>query len=221
MNLPDALIPQAPGLLGLALFAGLLARALYTAPWGRLKDATQLNLFLGAAVTLGAIWSLRAGVRPGLDLHLLGATAFTLLCGPQLAIVGLTMVLAAATYYGAGGWWSFPENGLFMIVLPVWMSYAIYRWVDRRLPNHFFVYVFINAFFVAGLAIAASGLAGSSFLALTGAYSLHYLLSQYLPYYILLAWSEALTTGMAMTLMVVYRPQWVSTFDDARYIHHK
>ena len=25
-------------------------------------------------------------------------------------------------------------------------------------------------------------------------------------------------TGMALTLAVVYRPQWVATFDDARYL---
>jgi uncharacterized membrane protein len=33
-----------------------------------------------------------------------------------------------------------------------------------------------------------------------------------------MAWSEAVTTGMAITLMVVYRPQWVSTFDDKAYL---
>ena len=34
----------------------------------------------------------------------------------------------------------------------------------------------------------------------------------------LLAWGEAFATGMLVTLMVVYKPEWVSTFDDARYL---
>jgi uncharacterized membrane protein len=29
---------------------------------------------------------------------------------------------------------------------------------------------------------------------------------------------EAMLTGMLVTLAVVYRPQWVATFDDERYI---
>ena len=32
-----------------------------------------------------------------------------------------------------------------------------------------------------------------------------------------LALGEATLTGIALTLAVVYRPQWVATFDDARY----
>jgi uncharacterized membrane protein len=28
-------------------------------------------------------------------------------------------------------------------------------------------------------------------------------------------------TGMLLTLAVVYRPQWVATFDDRRYLHRR
>jgi uncharacterized membrane protein len=37
---------------------------------------------------------MKAGVKPGLNLHLLGATMFTLMFGRQLAIVGFSLVLA-------------------------------------------------------------------------------------------------------------------------------
>jgi uncharacterized membrane protein len=56
---------------------------------------------------------------------------------------------------------------------------------------------------------------------LSGAYALAYLKTNYLPYYILMGWSEAISTGMAITLMVVYRPEWVATFDDRRYLNGK
>jgi uncharacterized membrane protein len=36
-----------------------------------------------------------------------------------------------------------------------------------------------------------------------------------------MAWAEAFTTGAALTLMVVYRPDWVATFDDARYLRNQ
>ena len=31
----------------------------------------------------------------------------------------------------------------------------------------------------------------------------------------------ATASGMVMTLLVVYRPRWVATFDDARYLRNK
>jgi uncharacterized membrane protein len=36
-----------------------------------------------------------------------------------------------------------------------------------------------------------------------------------------MAWSEAFATGMLITVMVVYKPQWVATFDDRRYLLDK
>lgn len=49
----------------------------------------------------------------------------------------------------------------------------------------------------------------------------HDLSTTYLPFYLLMAWSEALTTGVIITLMVVYRPPWVATFDDKAYIENR
>jgi uncharacterized membrane protein len=36
-----------------------------------------------------------------------------------------------------------------------------------------------------------------------------------------LSWSEAFTTGLLTAVLVVYRPQWVATFDDARNLNDK
>jgi uncharacterized membrane protein len=117
-----------------------------------------------------------------------------------------------------GEYAAFAANWLIMGAVPVGVSLALFRFIDGRLPNHFFVYVFLNAFFGSALAITAVGLASTGFAALAGAYPLAYLLEEYLPYYLLMAWSEAFATGMLITLMVVYRPAWVATFDDRRYL---
>jgi uncharacterized membrane protein len=37
----------------------------------------------------------------------------------------------------------------------------------------------------------------------------------------MLAFGEATLTGMLMTLFVVYKPAWVGTFDDARYLRRR
>jgi uncharacterized membrane protein len=49
-------------------------------------------------------------------------------------------------------------------------------------------------------------------------YPLDYLLENYLPFFLLMAFSEAFITGMLITMMVIYKPEWVATFDDKRYL---
>lgn len=221
MNLPGDLLPEAWYWAGHGLFALVLLHALRRAPWQRLKENVRLHLWLGTIVFLMLLWSIRTGIKPGLDFHLLGGTFFTLAFGPELAIAGMTLVLLGATLSGTGGAFSFSLNALLMGVIPVAVSHAIYRAADKFLPHHFFVYIFVDAFFGAALAMAICGLAVTGVLAASGAYDIAYLVREYLPYYILLAWGEALLTGMALTLMVVYQPGWVSTFDDKRYLRDK
>lgn len=172
-------------------------------------------------VTLMLLWSMKAGVKPGLSLHLVGATVMTLSFGPYLAIAGLSVVLAAATLNGAAGWSAFPLNAMVMIAVPVLVSHGILRFSERFLPPHLFVYLFVNAFIGAAMMIMVTGLTASVVMFLAGVYTWDYLFTQYLPYMLLLGFSEGWLSGMAMTLMVVYKPEWVSTFDDRTYLMNK
>lgn len=221
MNFPDQLLPSGLQWTAHLAFLPILVWAARLAPWRRLARPMQLHAWFGTIVFLMVLWSIKTGIRPGLNFHLLGATAFTLMFGPALAIVGLTLVLLGVTLAGMAGWSAFSVNALLMGVLPVMVSWAIYRMVETRLPNHFFVYVFLSAFLSGGLVMLATGAIGTFLLAASGAYPLPYLYSEYLPYYMLMAWAEALTTGMTITLLVVYHPDKVGTFDDARYLRDK
>jgi uncharacterized membrane protein len=200
-----------------ALIGGLIA---WRARWSMLADRRNLNIFLGASVVVLALWLIKTGIKPGLNFHLLGATALTLMFRPLFALFGMALVIAAITLW-QGEYAAFAPNLLIMGAVPVAVSWAIYSFVDRRLPNHLFIYVFLNAFFGAAVAISAVGLVSTGFAALTGFYRLDYLLEEYLPYYLLMAWAEAFSTGMIVTLMVVFKPEWVATFDDKRYIEGK
>ncbi len=221
MNLPDRLFPDEWYWTGHGLLALAVGFAVLRAPWRRLKDPAQLNVWLGACVFLVGLWLIKAGVRPGLNFHLLGATLLTLMVGPHLAFLGILLVLAGITFNGGADWHSFSLNGLLMGGVPVLVSYAIYHLADTQLPNNYFLYIFVNAFFGAAAALAVTGITATALFWAAGAYSGEYLTRQYLPYFILLGWSEAMLTGMAMSLLVAYRPQWVCSFDDERYIRNK
>lgn len=221
MNFPAHLFPAAWSYAAFVPVAVALVWALRTAPWGRLATGPQLHVWPAAVVALGMLWSMRAGIEPGLDVHVLGAMVMVLAFGPQLALIGLALVLAAVTYNGAAEWGAYGLNALVMAVVPVTLARLIFRQVERWLPNHFFVYVFVTAFFGAAATLVAAGLSATVLLFAAGAYSAEHLLSNYLPYIALFSFSEAWLSGMTVTLLVVYRPTWVSTFDDARYLLDK
>lgn len=223
MDLTSTLLPNWLLWTGAVVFALLLYVAWRRAPWAHLTQYKhrRLNVWLGASVIMFVLWNIAAGTRPGLNLHLLGATAMTLMFGPELAFLGLTLVMLIATLTGHGNLASLPVNALLSGALPVALAFAIYRLVDTRLPNHFFIYVFVNAFASAGIVTATTGIIIISLLSALAIYPSAYLFSEYLPYFILLSWSEALLTGMVITLLVVYRPEWVATFDDKRYLQGK
>ena len=221
MNLTDNLLGEAWYWAAWVVWLPLFARCVLRAPWARLRESEQLNVWLGMIVLLTLVWSLKAGVKPGLALHLLGATVFTLSFGPHLAFVGLSLVMLGITLNGAAGAFAYALNALLLAGVGVVLSQRLYRVFSLWLPRHFFVYIFVNGFFGAALTVIGIGVVSTCVLALAGAYDWDYLSGEYLPYFLLLAFSEAWLSGMVMTLFVVYRPNWVMTFDDSRYLTGK
>lgn len=221
MNLPDTLLGEGWYWAAWAVWVPLFARNVWRAPWLRLKDSEQLNVWLGMIVLLTLIWSMKAGVKPGLSMHLLGATVFTLSFGPHLAFVGLSLVLLGISINGGFGIFAYAINALLMAGVGILVSQMMYRLVVRYLPRNFFIYVFINGFFTAALSVIGVGVVATLLLVTANAYEWEYLSSEYLPYFLLLGFSEAWLSGMLITLFVIYRPNWVGTFDDASYLANK
>ncbi|MDE2441955.1 MAG: energy-coupling factor ABC transporter permease [Betaproteobacteria bacterium] len=221
MNLTDTLLSEAWYWAAWAVWVPLFARCVLRAPWARLRDSEQLNVWLGMIVLLTLVWSLKAGVKPGLGFHLLGATVFTLTFGPHLAFIGLSLVALGITLNGAAGSFAYAMNALLLAGLGVALSQGLHRLFFIVLPRHFFVYIFVNGFLGGALTIIGVGLAVSLLLAVAGAYSWDYLIDDYFPYFLLLGFAEAWLSGMVLTLFVVYRPHWVLTFDDSRYLAGK
>lgn len=218
MNFPEGLFSDVWSFGAFVPLLAIWGWCLRTAAWKRLADSSQLNVWLGGIVTLMLMWSMKAGATPGLNLHLLGATAFTLMFGRQLAILGLSAVMAAVTFNGGAGWEPYALNVMITAVFPCFFAEALLRIVERYLPPNFFIYIFVATFFGAAMAAVSTGALSTLVLWLAGVYPAEQLLSDYFPYYILLGFAEAWLNGAAITLMVVYYPSWVASFDDRRYL---
>jgi uncharacterized membrane protein len=218
MNLPDGLLPAAWLWLAHGLNLLLILWALWRAPWRTLLASERLHVLLGTCVALMVLWQIKAGVSPGLNFHILGSTLLLLMFGAPLAMLGVALVLCAVTLNGFGGWQAYSVNALLMGALPIWISWTVWRLVERFLPSNLFIYIFVCGFSAAALSMAATGLSSTTVFALSGAYSLDHLLSHYLPFYLLMVFPEAILAGSFVALLTVYRPHWIVTYDEDKML---
>ena len=221
MDIPAGLLPA--GILwGAALLYGLLlAGALLTAPWSKLADNEASHVYFAAVAIVAVLWTLRAGIAPGHNYHLLGVTSLCLMFDWQFALLAVSLVLLVTTWQGPAGWEAFALNALVMGGLPVLFTRVLLYASQRWLTHNFFIYVFLNAFLAGALGILLCGLAAAAILTLAPGDSVNRSGGSYLLFIPMLMFGEGFLNGMAMTLLVAYRPRWVSTFHDRWYLNGK
>ena len=79
----------------------VLALAALSAPWRVwLDDRERQWVWLASLGLLVGVWSMKAGITPGLSLRFLMMTALTLMHGWQLAVIGGALVLAVLAVVG-------------------------------------------------------------------------------------------------------------------------
>jgi len=218
-----------PELLGAGtrVVAGVLAAAAFglaalSAPWRIWLDdrERQWVWLLGLAVLLG-VWSMKAGITPGLSLRFLLVTALTLMHGWQLAVIGAALVLVVLSITGQAAWSSFGANLLCMAVVPALFTAWFHEFVHSRLPHNYFIYFFVTVFVGSALAFNLAGLARLALLAASGTVEAAHVGPEYFAVLPFMSFGEATVNGMVMAMAVVYRPQWVMSFDDRLYLRKR
>ena len=176
------------------------------------------GVWSGTIFALVGLWGVRATIDRVVVIHLLGTAGFALASGGPLALVGGAVVVVLAALVHGTPLPNVPLVFLLSVAVPVGVALALLRATQRHLPPNFFVYAFAVGFLGPALGFGAAGVAGAAVLALTGAVDAAVVFGDYVPFLLYLAFAEGTLTGMVLTLAVVYRPQWVATFDDARYL---
>jgi len=206
----------------ISLFYGVvLLYALRNAYWPRLKNSEQLHVFLGACLCLILLWHVKAQVNPVLSFHLLGITTLTLMFGWSFAVMGAGIALVGVILNSDAGWQGFAINALILGVLPVTLTQFILVLVRSLLPKHFFIYVLVNGFLTAGFVALASGYLAAGLLVWSGSFAMSELEQNLIPFFPLMFLPEAMLNGWLITILVLYRPNWVSSFDDELYLKGK
>lgn len=217
MLVPAGLLSRETVWLATALVALLAVIAVWRSPWRRLADNEQSHVWLGAIVAVALLWSIAGGVGASVRVHLLGATIATLMFGPALAFVTLALAGAAVTAATGAAWATYPAHVLLSGAVPIAVTWTMLRFAETRLPPNYFVYIFVVAFLGGALSMAAAGAANAAFVGLIAPGTAH-AGDDLLPMLAMLGFGEGTLSGMLLSLMVVYRPNWVGTFSDARYL---
>lgn len=177
-----------------------------------------LNVWLMTIFILGLIWMIRASLPSGLNIHLLGSMLFTLMFGWRLGVLGMSLVCVLVSIWGN----SLSENLGLSVIINAWFAvtfcYGCFLIIENVLPRNFFIYIFITSFLCSSLSFIVVGSINVLVLGFAHAYPWAVLIEEYLPFYYLMSFAEGFLSCGLITLLVVYRPQWVYSFRDKRYL---
>lgn len=218
MELSGVFFSQA-WLWGLALI--LLPAYWYAIRWAdvaRLREQSLFNAYLGSVVFLLVLWTLRTDIQDGIYWHLSGMVFLTLMWGWSLAIIGGALVLLGVTLSGMNDWGGFLPSLLLAVLIPASATQIVLGLVRAYLPKHFFVYVFVNAFFCGGLVAVLVNISAVLMLFLGGDVAWSRLQSDLLVLVPLMIFPEGFINGMITTVLVGMRPHWVWSFHDDEYL---
>lgn len=156
-------------ILSLLLYGGTLLWALARISWVELvADSRRQHLFYGSVFALFVLWLLRKEFDNGLTFHFLGLTVVTLMLDWPLALVAGTLAQLAMVALGLDDAVALGANGLLRILIPVLVTVAASRFLERFKPSNLFLYIFISGFFAASFAAVGTMLTGMGLLAWSG-----------------------------------------------------
>jgi uncharacterized membrane protein len=222
VNLPAQLFNSDLLWLANGLFAYILYRAATRAPWRIvLNNAIMVNALVGLMFGAFVFWQLNAGIRPGINFHVLGATLFMLMFGSHVATVTITLIMLASWLRTDATLLSLGLNGLLMISLPVTFSDWLLRFSKRNLPKNLFLFALWNGFACGAFTIVLNVAATVLLLLLFTHYTWPQIQYHYLIPAPIIVLTEAFTTGAMTTAFTVFQPQAVMNFSDEEYINGK
>jgi len=188
--------------------------------WHKPRPRTTQNEFipwpvlLSTALALTLMRYFNTATLNGVMLHFTGASIATLMLGTANACRVMALVSLSGVLQGAF-WYNWAADFLVSGLLPVMVTSVISSTARRWLPCNIFSYVMFNAFFAAALSMATSIVFKALVAACLGDRNSAFAYLAAMP---LLMFAEAFFSGVTMVLIVVYRPQWCSSFDDRLYL---
>lgn len=192
-----------------------LCVALALRPWRLLASGALASPLLAALVITPWLWALPWLQPMPMRLQLSGACLITLALGWPLAVPVLCAIGLAAGLIAEVGLAQQLDMMLWLGIVPATLAVALGLAVRRWLPHNPFIYILVRGFLGTVACMMATALlaqwAGRP-MATTTEPELAWVARW------LLAWGDAVLTGMMAAICVAYRPHWLATWSDRLYI---
>jgi uncharacterized membrane protein len=222
MNLPESLFDSDWLWLCNLMYFVVLLRALQLAQWREMfANSIRTNALIGLLFCTPVFWQLNAGIHPGFNFHLIGATLFLLMFGWPIGLIALAGVMLGTWIYSGISLVTLGINGLLMLVIPMLFSEWLLRFSQRYLPKNLFLFVLLNGFACAAFATAAMMLVTTLMMLALSHYTWPEIQYHYFIPAPILIFAEAFATGMVITGFTVAQPEAVKNFSVEDYLTGK
>jgi uncharacterized membrane protein len=205
---------QAQSLLAVLLVAAAAGLALWFRPFAVLRERALRGPWLAVLVIGPLAWSTLRVLPGGASLQLSGACLLVLMFGWPLAVWTVLPIAAISAWLAGASPAAGIEAAAWHGVVPATLALGIGIAIRRWLPSQVFVYILGRAFIGTALALMATGTLATLVRPLPPVTDVATLLVGHW----LMAWGEALLTGMLTAIFVAFRPGWLLTWADRRYL---
>lgn len=158
-----------------------------------------------------------AGKFYGLIFHFYGASLLTAMFGPAIALSILFPVAFLGVYVVQGNYEAASQHYLMVCVLPTFFAYLSIQIIQRFIPKHLFVLILGNGYVAAFMSVILSGtflLVAKMLMGEAGQLDIE----GWLLGLIIIAFMEGSLSGMLLAIMLIFRPHWVSTYNEDAYM---
>ena len=200
----------APAFVALALAVALALR-----PWRLLVNTGLISPLLAALVITPWLWALPWLHHMPVQLQLSGACLIGLALGWPLAVPVLCLAALAAGLIAPVTWQQQVDMAVWLGIVPATLSFLLGMALRRWVWHNLFVYILGRAFLGTALCVFAAGALAQ--------WSGHVLAAAVEPDLALvarwlIAWGDAVLTGMMTAVCVAFRPHWLATWSDQLYL---
>lgn len=218
MNLSASTFPLFFYLICSGVFVVFIGLALYLLDYNTLITDVGLQHRIGfCLVLITLIWSLRAGVSDGLGIHFYLVTALHLVFGWQISILIIFFVQLLMCFTIGESFLALGLNGIVSGIVPIFINYFVWRYIESKKIFNPFVYIFGVAFAGAMLSVIGAVVVISVILLLGKVYLWSQLTSEFLAFIPLFIFPEGVLNGMLIAALIVFKPHWVLLFDENKY----